>query len=197
MMNQATSLTPTAREYQLYCEKLVNQILVGIYYEYDVKGFINTRTLGETEFEYAPLSKVSIETQSGLFYTFIDSSKFLKNFGYYTLDLIEENEIESSLKKSHNQSEYFLWKNFVNQKVRKLEIVWGSLYNNYHKDNPSDIYPKCMILQFDNNRELAIAASEIDLEQTNKYKFRYPDEAIVIFFSKETFYKYLPNKEKK
>lgn len=196
MINQVTSLTPAAKEFQLFCEKLVNQILVGIYYEYDVEGFVNTRNLGETEFEYAPLSKVSVATQSGLFYTFHDSSKFLENFGYYTLDLIEENELESSFKKSHNQSEYFLWKNFLNQKIKNLEIIWGSLYNNYHKDI-SDIYPKCIVLQFDNGRELAIAASEIDLEQDNKYKFRYPDEAIVIFYSKEAFYKYLPDEEKR
>jgi len=51
-----------------------------------------------------------------------------------------------------------------------------------------------MIITFDNLRMIVIVASELDIigeDETLKYKFIYPDEALIIFFSMEASMKYI------
>jgi hypothetical protein len=183
--------TEIIKQFELDCKKLVGQVVRGVYYEYDAPGFVNTRALKQQKFEYVPLSKLSFEMQSGLYFTFNDSIKFLENYGYYTLDVKEEFVLEEMLR-NNNQSEYILWKPYLNQKIAKVEIVWASLYNDYYEGNPADTYPKNVAITFENTRTLIILACELDTVEGGvvRYKFLCPDEALIIFFSQESYSEY-------
>src|SRR5690349_9393307 len=157
---QTVELTNEGLEFEVRANALKDRVLKHVYYIHESEGFINTRALGEKEFEYAPLSKVFFEMTDGSFFEFFDSSSFLGYYGYYTLDLSQHQR--DMVVKEASQDSHFQWSQFLGQKIENIVIRWKSIKYRSYKDDPPDIYPQCMILQFGNKQELVIVASEID-----------------------------------
>lgn len=156
-----------------------------VYYEHDVEGYFNFRVIGEKRFEYLPLSNLLIETLSSHTFTFFDSDKFIPSFSFYTLDLNIGYGVFNS-KKYKDQSEYFLWSSYLNSEIVDVIVHWDIVEVYTGKTMDFD-YPKAVELCFDDNLSLFIVSSDIDYLKKDKYVFRYPDEAIVVFFEKVNY----------
>ncbi|MFD2036335.1 hypothetical protein ACFSKL_16140 [Belliella marina] len=173
------------KAFKVECDKLVGHVLTNVYYEFGVEGFLNTRELNEVRFEYIPLSLLYFEMQSGSVFTFFDSTKFLEEFHFYTLDMRIESNLDFQLKQ-WDQSKYFVWSKYLNKEIKSVEIIWGSLYKNHFRGNPPDIYPRGLEITFSEDLSLVIVASEFDMVK-DRYSFMCPDEALIVCFSREIY----------
>ncbi|QSE99206.1 hypothetical protein [Fulvivirga lutea] len=182
-------MNKAALEFERVSQSLESDAIVNVYYQFDVEGFVNTREIKKLEFEYIPLSKLILEMASGRYFTFFDSSKFLENQGYYTLDIKVEESLDIDSKKII-QSEYNQWTKFLNEQVSKVDVLWDYLYNNFYQDNPSDLYPKGLEIKFSEHKSIVIAASELEIV-SGEYNFMCPDEALIVFFSRKFYDKHL------
>lgn len=189
------TLTTESLDFANKSKQLVGQVLENVYYSHDEEGFINTRKMGERDFEYVPLSRLYLKMKNGFIYKFSNSLSFLNYDGFYTLDFKAIDQ-PCEVIQDEIQSDYLLWRPYIEKQIENVTIEWSRLRLENYEIKLPDIYPKCINLQFDNNHELIIVASEIDLDKKNTYSFRCPDEAIVIFFSKKAYHKYFSNDEK-